>query len=72
YRHATQSGVTQVAYQFDVPMVVTNVGGLAEIVADGKSGFVVPPDSNSIADAIAKSFSPEIISQLNEGVKQEK
>ena len=72
YRHATQSGVTQVAYQFDVPMVVTNVGGLAEIVADGKSGYVVSPDATSIATAIVKSFSPNSLSQLTEGVKEEK
>ena len=40
YKDATQSGVTQIAYQFSVPMIVTNVGGLAEIVPDGRSGFV--------------------------------
>ncbi len=40
YKHATQSGITQVAYHFEKPMVVTNVGGLAEVVPDGKVGFV--------------------------------
>ena len=40
YRHATQSGVTQIAYWFDVPMVVTGVGGLRELVPDGKVGYV--------------------------------
>ncbi|WP_302567141.1 glycosyltransferase [Culturomica massiliensis] len=52
YRSATQSGVTQVGYHFDKPMLVSNVGGLAEIVADGKSGYVVEPQSWAIADAI--------------------
>lgn len=52
YRSATQSGVTQVGYHFDKPMLVSNVGGLAEIVADGKSGYVVEPQSQAIADAI--------------------
>lgn len=52
YRSATQSGVTQVGYHFDKPMLVSNVGGLAEIVADGKSGYVVEPQSRAIADAI--------------------
>lgn len=52
YRSATQSGVTQVGYHFDKPMLVSNVGGLAEIVADGKSGYVVEPQSGAIADAI--------------------
>ncbi|WP_242920598.1 glycosyltransferase [Pontibacter liquoris] len=52
YRHATQSGVTQVAYHFDKPMVVTNVGGLAELVPDGEVGYVVEPDPHRIAAAI--------------------
>ncbi len=72
YRHATQSGVTQVAYQFDVPMIVTNVGGLAEIVHDGVSGFVVFPEPTAIAKAIVKSFQTGILETLRAGVKQEK
>lgn len=52
YKDATQSGVTQVAYSFEKPMVVTNVGGLAEIVPNGKAGYVVDVDPNEIADAI--------------------
>ncbi len=72
YRHATQSGVTQVAYQFNVPMIVTEVGGLAEIVPDGKAGYVVPPTSICIANAIAKSFLSENLAALKTGVLQEK
>ena len=72
YRHATQSGVTQVAYQFDVPMIVTNVGGLAEIVHDGVSGFVVSLESNTIADAIFHALAQDVLVKLREGVKQEK
>ena len=56
YRSATQSGVTQVAYHFNKPMIVTDVGGLAEIVPDGKCGYVVPPDAGAIAGAIKKFF----------------
>lgn len=52
YRTATQSGVTQIAYNFSVPMVVTNVGGLPEIVADGKVGIVCEPTVQSIAEAL--------------------
>jgi D-inositol-3-phosphate glycosyltransferase len=52
YKHATQSGVTQVAYHFEKPMVVTNVGGLAELVPDGEVGYVVEPDPEAIGDAI--------------------
>ena len=43
YKSATQSGVTQIAYQFRLPVIVTRVGGLAEIVPDDRVGFVCPP-----------------------------
>ena len=54
YKSATQSGVTQIAYHFERPMLVTNVGGLAEIVPDGKVGYVCPVDETAIADAIRR------------------
>jgi D-inositol-3-phosphate glycosyltransferase len=57
YKHATQSGVTQVAYHFNKPMVVTNVGGLAELVPDGEVGYVVAPQPQTIADAILDFYS---------------
>jgi glycosyltransferase involved in cell wall biosynthesis len=56
YRDATQSGVTQIAYNFAKPMLVTNVGGLAELVPNGKSGYVVTPDPQAIADALVDFF----------------
>jgi len=56
YKNATQSGVTQIAYHFNKPMITTNVGGLAEIVPDGKVGFVVDPDPVRIADAILRFY----------------
>lgn len=56
YKHATQSGVTQICYHFDRPMLVTNVGGLPEIVPNGKVGYVVEPDPSSIADAIVDFY----------------
>ncbi|MGP8213993.1 MAG: glycosyltransferase [Bacteroidia bacterium] len=52
YRSATQSGVTQIAYHFEKPMLVTDVGGLSEIVPNGKVGYVVQPDAGAIAEAI--------------------
>ncbi len=56
YKHATQSGVTQICYHFDRPMLVTNVGGLPEIVPHGKVGYVVEPAPASIADAIVDFY----------------
>lgn len=56
YKTATQSGVTQIGYHFDKPMLVTDVGGLAEIISDKKSGYVVPPRSEAIADAIVDFY----------------
>ena len=56
YKSATQSGVTQIAYHFNKPMITTNVGGLAEIIPDGKVGYVVDPDENEIASAILKFY----------------
>ena len=52
YRTATQSGVTQIAYHFERPMLVTNVGGLSEIVPSNKVGYVTSQDPKDIADAI--------------------
>ena len=72
YKSATQSGVSQIAYHFEKPMVVTNVGGLPEIVPDGRAGFVVEPDAQQIADAIARYFAEGWEQRLTEGVKEEK
>ncbi len=55
YLSATQSGVSKLAYHFDKPVVITNVGGLAEEVEEGKTGYVVPPnDPAALAVAIEK------------------
>ena len=54
YKTATQSGVTQIAYHFEKPMLVTNVGGLAEIVPNGKVGYVCQVDEDSVAQAITQ------------------
>ncbi|MFI5221614.1 MAG: glycosyltransferase [Bacteroidia bacterium] len=56
YLNATQSGVTQIAYYYDKPMVVTNVGGLAELIQHNKNGFAVNPDKKEIADAILQFY----------------
>ena len=54
YKTATQSGITQIAYHFEKPMLVTRVGGLPEIVPDGVAGYVTEPKVESIADALVR------------------
>ena len=56
YRNATQSGVTPLAYHFEKPMLVTNVGGLPDLVPDGKVGVVAEPDPKSVADGILRLY----------------
>ena len=72
YRSATQSGVTQVAYFFDVPMVVTGVGGLREIVPDGEVGFVVDPKPQAIARAIDRYYSENLSEKFRENIRNYK
>jgi D-inositol-3-phosphate glycosyltransferase len=56
YKSATQSGVTQIAYHFGRPMIVTDVGGLSELVPNGIVGYVVRPQVTEIADAIVRFY----------------
>jgi glycosyltransferase involved in cell wall biosynthesis len=71
YKSATQSGVTQIAYHFERPMLVTNVGGLAEIVPDGKVGYAVEPKVEAIADALVDWVALGD-AHFNNGLKEEK
>ena len=59
YRNATQSGVTPLAYHFEIPMIVTNVGGLPSLVPDGIVGLVAEPNANSIAEKIKEYFTKD-------------
>ncbi len=56
YRNATQSGVTPLAYHFEKPMIVTNVGGLPSLVPHEKAGLVAEPTAGSIAEAILRFY----------------
>ncbi len=56
YRNATQSGVTPLAYHFEKPMVVTNVGGLPVLVPHEKVGLVTEPDPAAIAGGILRFY----------------
>lgn len=72
YKTATQSGVTQVAFHFEKPMLVTNVGGLPEIVPDGKIGYVVEPNAQAISDALVRYYDEAREEAFTEGVREEK
>jgi len=56
YRNATQSGVTPLAYHFEKPMIVTNVGGLPSLVPHEKAGLVAEPDAEAMAEAILRFY----------------
>lgn len=72
YRSATQSGVSQIAYHFEKPMLVTNVGGLAEIVPDHKVGYVVDVNPQQIADALVDFFSHDRSEEFIKNIRKEK
>ncbi len=73
YLSATQSGVAQIAFHFDKPVILTDVGGLAEVMPHEKAGLVVPPeDPEALAEAIVRFFKEKMSARLTEGVRQEK
>ena len=72
YRTATQSGVTQIAYNFSLPMIVTRVGGLPEIVPDGKVGIVCEPTADAIKEALKHIYEGDTLSKLREGFTEER
>jgi len=72
YRSATQSGVTQVSFHFEVPTLVTNVGGLGEIIPHNVAGYVVEPNSQAIASSLEDYFENNKEQAFTEGMKQEK
>lgn len=71
YKSATQSGVTQIAFHYEKPMLVTDVGGLREIVGDKKCGYVVPPVPEEIAEAIIDYFENKRQEEFSIGVRKE-
>lgn len=72
YKSATQSGVTQIAYHFNKPMVVTNVGGLEKMCPDGKVGYVVSTNPDDIAKAIFRFFEETDQQKMIENIIEEK
>lgn len=72
YKDATQSGVTQVAYYYGKPMLVTNVGGLAELVPDGKVGYVCEVDQYEITNALQDFLQENRYAEYRKEVEQER
>ena len=72
YRTATQSGVTQIAYNFTLPMLVTNVGGLPEIVPDGVVGVVCHPDVKGVLNGLQRIYSDGVLDSLKANFEQER
>ncbi len=73
YTSATQSGIAQIAYNFNKPVIATNVGGLAEVVRDNVTGFVVPPaDPDALMNAIIRFFRENREAEFSANVEVEK
>ncbi len=71
YREASQSGVTQVAYFYQKPMLVTRVGGLPEQVAGGTAGLIANPTPEDLAHAIHRFFTdPHLSHQIQKGIQR--
>jgi glycosyltransferase involved in cell wall biosynthesis len=72
YKSATQSGVTQVAYHFEKPILVTDVGGLGEIVPNGKVGYTVSPEPHAIAEALLDFLENRRSEEFTQNIRSEK
>lgn len=72
YLSATQSGISQIAYFFEKPMIVTDVGGLPEIVPNEKVGYVCPVNAEAITNQILEIINPEVQEKMIAGIKEEK
>lgn len=72
YKHATQSGVTQICYHFNNPMLVTNVGGLPEIVPHNVVGYIAEPDAHEIANYIHAFYTDNKKEEFVQNIVNEK
>jgi len=68
YKSATQSGVSQVAYHFDVPMLITNVGGLSELVPHDVAGWVSEPNIKSISQGLVEVFKADRLTRYQKNL----
>jgi glycosyltransferase involved in cell wall biosynthesis len=72
YKTATQSGVTQIAYNFCTPMIVTEVGGLPEIVPNDVVGYVCPATVNGVAESIENLYKDDNLGRFRENIVEER
>lgn len=72
YKSATQSGVTQIAYNFCLPIIVSDVGGLAEIVPDDVVGYVCPPTVEGVAAAVDRMNEDGNIERFRRNMTEER
>lgn len=73
YNSATQSGITQIAYFYDKPVIATKVGGLSEVILNEKTGYLVEPKSSSqIAESILKFYKENKEEEFSKNVSEEK
>jgi glycosyltransferase involved in cell wall biosynthesis len=73
YLSATQSGIVQIAFGFDKPVVVTEVGGLPDVVDHGRTGYVVPPNRpDALARAIVDFFDQDKAAEFSVNIQAAK
>ncbi len=73
YADATQSGIIQIAYHYDKPVIATNVGGLSEVVRNNETGFIIEPKNPvAISDAVIKFYDENLEEKFSNNAKEEK
>lgn len=72
YKSATQSGITQIAYYYELPVIATNVGGLGELIPHERDGLICEPNSESIAKSISRYYSENLMPMYTENMKTDK
>ncbi len=73
YADATQSGIIQIAYYYDKPVIATDVGGLAEVVRNNETGFIIEPKSSkAVAEAVIKFYDDNLEEKFSRNAREEK
>ena len=72
YKTATQSGVTQICYNFCTPVIVTDVGGLAEIVPDGRVGYVCTPTKEGVLESLERIYTGDTLRNFADAMVEER